>query len=200
MFSLLLQRRVVEHTFVFVLPDRRSCKHLWKCAIEHHTFFRVSEPVKPPTRIQQFFRLKSRFYTSFRTEHQLNQESNFGSSSFRRRNTPSGQSLRSEWSVRDVSGGGSGLSPSDSGNSFRRMSSRRFNPRPSFSASRAAPSHTRPPSMSQRVLADVSNTNNPTVDAGEKGSVRPTSSRASQQIKTVIEDHRSRSPLRFPKD
>jgi len=39
----------------------KACKHLWKCAIEHHTFFRVVvQPLQERSK-QGFIRLGSRF-------------------------------------------------------------------------------------------------------------------------------------------
>ena len=122
----------MEHTFVFVLPDVRSCKHLWKSAVEHHAFFRLRGIPKPPTKLQQFFRLKSRFYASFRTEHQLAQENSFGSSSFRRRNTSTGQSLRSDASAKALNRANSGPAVTRSNSSFKRVPTRRVAARHSF--------------------------------------------------------------------
>uniref|UniRef100_A0A9J8BB13 Erythrocyte membrane protein band 4.1 like 4B n=1 Tax=Cyprinus carpio carpio TaxID=630221 RepID=A0A9J8BB13_CYPCA len=62
--------REQEHTFVFQLSSSRECKHLWKCAVESHAFFRLRQPTHNNRGRSDFTRLGSRFRFSGRTEYQ----------------------------------------------------------------------------------------------------------------------------------
>ncbi|XP_031568493.1 uncharacterized protein LOC116303153 isoform X2 [Actinia tenebrosa] len=59
----------------YALPTAQAAKHLWKCAVEHHTFFRLIKPASKPKRTSSFLRFGSRFRYSGKTEYQAQKDS-----------------------------------------------------------------------------------------------------------------------------
>ncbi|XP_059611522.1 band 4.1-like protein 4 isoform X2 [Phlebotomus argentipes] len=60
------------NTYGFETPRKSACKHLWRCCVEHHAFFRLVRvaPMQPQAGTTDLFALGSRFRYSGRTEKQ----------------------------------------------------------------------------------------------------------------------------------
>uniref|UniRef100_A0A7N5KQT5 Erythrocyte membrane protein band 4.1 like 5 n=1 Tax=Ailuropoda melanoleuca TaxID=9646 RepID=A0A7N5KQT5_AILME len=95
------QGKEQEHTFVFRLDHPKACKHLWKCAVEHHAFFRLRGPVQKSSHRSGFIRLGSRFRYSGKTEYQTTKTNKARrSTSFERR--PSKRYSRRTLQMKDI--------------------------------------------------------------------------------------------------
>ncbi|KAM9495301.1 band 4.1-like protein 2 isoform 8-T9 [Clarias gariepinus] len=62
-----------ESTVGFKLPNYRAAKRVWKVCVEHHTFFRLTNPEQPTK--SKFLTLGSKFRYSGRTQAQTRQAS-----------------------------------------------------------------------------------------------------------------------------
>ncbi|XP_049334917.1 band 4.1-like protein 2 isoform X15 [Astyanax mexicanus] len=62
-----------ESTVGFKLPNHRAAKRVWKVCVEHHTFFRLTNPEQPTK--SKFLTLGSKFRYSGRTQAQTRQAS-----------------------------------------------------------------------------------------------------------------------------
>uniref|UniRef100_A0A8C4ZGM2 Erythrocyte membrane protein band 4.1 like 5 n=1 Tax=Gadus morhua TaxID=8049 RepID=A0A8C4ZGM2_GADMO len=102
------QGKEQEHTFVFRMDHPKACKHLWKCAVEHHAFFRLRGPVQKNSAQSGFIRMGSRFRYSGKTEYQTTKANKARrSASFERR--PSRRYSRRTMQNRGETPGYSGL-------------------------------------------------------------------------------------------
>lgn len=66
------QRHGESYTYTCI--SSQAAKHLWKSAIEHHTFFRLVKTTAAPKRTSSFLRFGSRYRYSGRTEHQAQRD------------------------------------------------------------------------------------------------------------------------------
>ncbi|XP_059395048.1 band 4.1-like protein 4 isoform X1 [Carassius carassius] len=65
-----------ETSFFFDAPSKTACKNLWKCCVEHHTFFRMPENESNPLtrKLSKFSSLGSKHRYSGKTAMQIGRE------------------------------------------------------------------------------------------------------------------------------
>ncbi|XP_026129873.1 band 4.1-like protein 4 [Carassius auratus] len=65
-----------ETSFFFDAPSKTACKNLWKCCVEHHTFFRMPESESNPLtrKLSKFSSLGSKHRYSGKTVMQIGRE------------------------------------------------------------------------------------------------------------------------------
>ena len=71
-----LNRQNDESTYGFETPSRQACKHLWKCCVEHHAFFRLVQVSPGSFNGSTAFSLGSRFRYSGHTEKEALRQAN----------------------------------------------------------------------------------------------------------------------------
>ncbi|KAG8456311.1 hypothetical protein GDO86_002192 [Hymenochirus boettgeri] len=71
-----LGKDCTETSFFFETRSKSSCKHLWKCCVEHHTFFRIpdSESSTLSRKLSNLGSLGSRHRYSGRTAYQMSRD------------------------------------------------------------------------------------------------------------------------------
>ncbi|KAM7286200.1 band 4.1-like protein 4 [Ixodes scapularis] len=57
-----------DSTYGFELPTKQSCKHLWKCCVDHHSFFRLTQSSENPIASNKFFGLGGKLRVSTRRQ------------------------------------------------------------------------------------------------------------------------------------
>lgn len=99
-----------EYTFKFYLATKSACKHLWKCCLEHHAFFRLDKASATPRRNSGLFHMGSSYRYSGRTQREALEDGKKirrpdpevkrkPSKRYERRNTQSGERAQSNITV-----------------------------------------------------------------------------------------------------
>ncbi|XP_065053913.1 band 4.1-like protein 5 isoform X2 [Rhopilema esculentum] len=73
-FVMAAEKQNGNEEFRFALHNSRASKHLWKCAVEYHTFFRMTRAAEPVKRRSSFLSFGSKFRYSGRTLHQAKKD------------------------------------------------------------------------------------------------------------------------------
>ncbi|GIY76746.1 band 4.1-like protein 4 [Caerostris darwini] len=53
-----------QNTYGFELPSKKACKHLWKCCVDHRTFFKLTQIREVPGQSGKIVGIENKFYGS----------------------------------------------------------------------------------------------------------------------------------------